>query len=303
MTSTYYVVALQFLILTCLIIWQTVSLINVIKIMGERLEREKVRLRILMIMFSASYIGITSYYIVQVTTGLNCAYSTSCVRFIDLMSFCVVLSLFDLVPTFVLYWQHYQTSSESLRQLQQALARQEEEKKRGNSNDGVTKPEQGLTTRQTVPSTEDFDRYETIHLVPIESSSSTSHAPPQPSPRGLTNLLVIGEASSAFEVDGEGGTMSHGSFVHTVKGTVCLADVATRANDSFMQKRNNLSSSPNFGAESRAQPSYSFHKYIERHTMHSLDNNQLLRSGRRSLGDADVPLALGFRPDRFVMAV
>lgn len=115
MVASYYVVASQFIVLTFLIIWQTVSLINIIKIMGDRLEKERARLRILMAAFSVSYMGLTSYYIIQAVTSLNCTNYSSCVRFIDLMAISGVLFFCDLIPTGVLYWQHYQTSSESLR--------------------------------------------------------------------------------------------------------------------------------------------------------------------------------------------
>ncbi len=40
MTATYWVVASQFMVLTVLIIWQTILLIDIVKIMGERLKRE-----------------------------------------------------------------------------------------------------------------------------------------------------------------------------------------------------------------------------------------------------------------------
>lgn len=121
MVISYYLVASQFIMLTFLIVWQTVSLINIIRIMGDRLERERARLRILMAAFSFSYMGLTCYYVVQASISLNCTNYNSCIRFIDLMAISFVLFFCDVIPTGVLYWQHFLTSSESLRQLEGAM--------------------------------------------------------------------------------------------------------------------------------------------------------------------------------------
>lgn len=72
MTVTYYVVGVQFLVLTVLIFWQTLRLINIIKVMGNRLAHEQARLRALMIIFAVSYLGTSTYYITQVATNLHC---------------------------------------------------------------------------------------------------------------------------------------------------------------------------------------------------------------------------------------
>ena len=64
MIITYYVVGSLYIVLTALIIWHTFALINVIQVMGERLIKEKKRLRILMTVFSISYIGTSAYYII-----------------------------------------------------------------------------------------------------------------------------------------------------------------------------------------------------------------------------------------------
>ena len=63
MQITYYVVGTLYIILTVLIIWHTFALINVIKVMGSRLTKERKRLHILMTVFSISYMGTSAYYI------------------------------------------------------------------------------------------------------------------------------------------------------------------------------------------------------------------------------------------------
>ena len=63
MIVTYYIVGIQFLILTVLIFVQTLRLIKIIKVMGNRLENEQSRLRKLMIIFAICYLGTSTYYI------------------------------------------------------------------------------------------------------------------------------------------------------------------------------------------------------------------------------------------------
>ena len=106
-TASYYVSATMFLLLTVLIIWQTIALINIIKIMGDLLKKEQARLKILMVTFSLSYLGLSTYYIVQAYTDLNCSKWFECVRFVDLASISFVLFFFDVIPLSVLYYQHY----------------------------------------------------------------------------------------------------------------------------------------------------------------------------------------------------
>lgn len=85
MKYTYYVVSSQFILLTLLIIWHTISLNKIISVMGNRLQKEKRRLKILKIVFSISYVGVSTYYIMQVLFDLKCTHYNSCVRFEDLM--------------------------------------------------------------------------------------------------------------------------------------------------------------------------------------------------------------------------
>lgn len=113
---TYYFVGLQFLILTVLIIWQTFALINIIKVMGTRLAKEQSRLRKLMFVFAISYFGTSAYYILQVLTNLPCTKSDQCVRFNDFILRCCVQLFFDIIPISYLYYQHYHTSMESVKQ-------------------------------------------------------------------------------------------------------------------------------------------------------------------------------------------
>ena len=114
MQITYYVVGTLYLILTVLIIWHSIALINVIKVMGERLAKEKKRLRVLMTVFSISYIGTSAYYIIQVATKLNCVLPMECVRFLDLMTQSGVQLCFDVAPIAVLYIQHFFITRESI---------------------------------------------------------------------------------------------------------------------------------------------------------------------------------------------
>ena len=116
MIVTYYFVGIQFVILTILIFWQTCSLIKIIKVMGNRLAREQTRLRALMIMFAISYIGTSTYYIGQVATDLHCTLKTSCVRFNDFIIRAFVQLFFDILPISYLYYQHWGTSKDSLKQ-------------------------------------------------------------------------------------------------------------------------------------------------------------------------------------------
>lgn len=97
----------MYAILTVLIIWKSVALINIIKVMGSRLAKERQRLNILMISFAIAYVGTSVYYIVQVITKVHCTYKMECTRFTDLMYRCGVQVLFDITPTFILYYQHY----------------------------------------------------------------------------------------------------------------------------------------------------------------------------------------------------
>lgn len=114
---SYYFVGIQFLILTVLIIWQTFALIKIMKIMGTRLALEQSRLRKLMTMFAISYIGTSAYYIIQVTTRLHCTKSDQCVRFNDFIIRSAIQFFFDIIPISYLYYQHYHTSMESMKQF------------------------------------------------------------------------------------------------------------------------------------------------------------------------------------------
>ena len=107
-------VGVFFVVLTILIIWQTFELIGIIKIMGQRMVKEQQRLRVLMIIFSVSYVGTSGFYFFQAAEDLHCTDANSCVRFNNLMSSCVVQFCFDQIPIGVLYLQHYWTSMESL---------------------------------------------------------------------------------------------------------------------------------------------------------------------------------------------
>ena len=64
MVATYYVVASQYVVLALLIIWHTISLNKIISVMGDRLQKEQKRLKILKIVFSISYVGVSVYYII-----------------------------------------------------------------------------------------------------------------------------------------------------------------------------------------------------------------------------------------------
>ena len=50
---------------------------------------------------------------------IACTHKGSCVRFNALMAISGVLFCFDIVPVSVLYYQHYCTSVESMRQLKE----------------------------------------------------------------------------------------------------------------------------------------------------------------------------------------
>ena len=97
-----------------LIIWHTFALINVIKVMGVRLTKERKRLRVLMTVFSISYIGTSAYYITQVATKLYCVLPRECVRLLDLMVQSGVQLCFDVAPIAILYLQHFYITRESM---------------------------------------------------------------------------------------------------------------------------------------------------------------------------------------------
>ena len=64
MVIEYYFVSSTYLILTVLILAQTCSINKTISKMGNMLMEERSRLHVLMWTFSASYVGISTYYIV-----------------------------------------------------------------------------------------------------------------------------------------------------------------------------------------------------------------------------------------------
>ena len=65
---TYWFAGVNFSVLSVLIIWQTIQIIRLIKVMGSSLEKERSRIRFIMIVFSFSYLGTSAYYITQVST-------------------------------------------------------------------------------------------------------------------------------------------------------------------------------------------------------------------------------------------
>lgn len=197
--------------------------------------------------------------------------------------------------------------------------KQKEDERRSGINRGETR---------TVPSSEDNDKYETIHLVPIEtSSSSKSKHLTKPTTRAAPNKLIIGEVQSSFVIEGENGTMSNGSFAQTVSGT--LYPDHSRAeqiysNGSNHKTRNTLlngsrrlldrhaeEDEPYFGG--RYTTSHSLVEDFDRPAMYNIDSDDPLKRSilRRSLVEdnrprfckEDVPFVLGFRPELFEQAV
>ena len=68
------------------------------------LTNERARLRILMTIFSMSYIGISGYYVIQVVTDLHCMLPEECVRFEDLVLNVICAFFCDIIPIGVLYF-------------------------------------------------------------------------------------------------------------------------------------------------------------------------------------------------------
>jgi len=105
--STYYFVGVMYFFLSILIVWQSLALISIMKIMGNRLAKEKKRLKILMIVLAISYVGTSLFYLIQVSTDLNCTRYDYCSRFTNVMARCAIQFFFDIIPIAILYFQHY----------------------------------------------------------------------------------------------------------------------------------------------------------------------------------------------------
>ena len=80
-----------------------------------------------MIVFFLSYLGSSIYYIYQVVSKLHCTAAESCVRYNDLLLSCLVSLFCDVMPMIVLYYQHFQISNESLKQMENQLRKDREE--------------------------------------------------------------------------------------------------------------------------------------------------------------------------------
>ena len=88
----YWFVGVVFIILTILIIWETLNIRKNIKQMGQGLLKERKRLQNLMVIFALSYVATSAFFISEVVRSLDCTGTEECTSFIDLMTtFCVFL--------------------------------------------------------------------------------------------------------------------------------------------------------------------------------------------------------------------
>ena len=116
------------LMLTVLIIWQTVVLIKQMKVLGELLQEEQLRLKILTVSFVIGYLGGLSFYIYETAESKDCNMPKTCTSFSDLMIVMVQMIPFDILPVAILYYQHSQqaVNDESAQKSSQSSPKQVE---------------------------------------------------------------------------------------------------------------------------------------------------------------------------------
>ena len=91
-----------------MIVWQTVLLTHTMRSLGNLLADEIQRLKVLMISFGISYIGYCCYFLYEeISDKHDCAMYFQCTSFRDMIAISIVILLFDLIPTAILYYQHF----------------------------------------------------------------------------------------------------------------------------------------------------------------------------------------------------
>ena len=104
---SYIFTGVQFVVLAILLLYQTYSIVKLVKAIGDRLHEEVKLLKIIMWCFSISYAIVASFYVYQVASGMPCYQLSECSQFISIMVLMVIAFFFDLVPNFALYYCHW----------------------------------------------------------------------------------------------------------------------------------------------------------------------------------------------------
>ena len=103
--------AAQLIALTILLLWGTQSIINLTNLMGERLKGEAKFLRLIMWIFSLSYVGIACFYFYQLVIGMPCRQLYQCNTFSSIMQLMTLALLWDFLPNAALYYCHFKVTS------------------------------------------------------------------------------------------------------------------------------------------------------------------------------------------------